>query len=90
MRLFFDCACRFLCGLFLAPGRQFAVRACRKAFEGFERARADANALSIQTNGLQIHLLLSLARDVGVASGVADVGAFACQRIDAAHRIAEG
>lgn len=56
------------------------------ALQGAYRAGRDANALAIDADGLQIHVLLAAGRDVGVAARVDNAGALAGKLVDAGHR----
>ena len=56
------------------------------AFQGTYRARGYANTLTIDADGLQIHVLFALGSDVGVATGIGRVGALARELVDARHR----
>lgn len=67
-------------------GRDLAVGDRSGALQGTDRARGDANALAIDTDGLQIHVLLAAGRDVGVAARVHDACALAGKLVDAGHR----
>ncbi len=51
------------------------------------RARGNANAAAVDTDDLEIHVLLAAGRDVGVAARVADIGFLAGENIDAGHMI---
>lgn len=78
----------FLCRFLLSAGWDFSVRLCGHPLERFQRACGNTDALSFQTYGLEVHVLFTLGRDVGVTARVANVGALASQGVDTGHRIA--
>ncbi len=54
--------------------------------ESTEGASRNTNTLTVQANCLQVYVLTTSCGDVGVATGVAEQGAFSGQLADAGHR----
>ena len=50
-------------------------------------ASGNANTLTVDSDGLEVHILATLRSDVGVAAGVGEDGALSAELADAGHRI---
>lgn len=62
-----------------------AVGFVRELFERAENTCRNAQTLTVDANRLQVHILATLARDVGVAAGMAKDSAFSRELADARH-----
>ncbi len=71
----------------MLESRDFAFELSRHALERLKSASANANLNATQADGLQVHILTTLGCAVGMAAGLAKVGAFAGKLVDAGHKI---
>lgn len=64
-----------LSGFLLLERRQLTAHTLRHFLEALERARRDAKLRSADADALKVEILAAFAGNVGVAAGLAEVGA---------------
>lgn len=55
-------------------------------FDGLEGSRGHTHTTAVDGHGLQIDVLATLGRDIGMASGISEVCFFTGELVNARHR----
>ncbi len=73
--------------LLLHLGRKLAVGDGRQLAQGAHGAGGNANAAAVDADGLQVHVLAALGRDIRVATRIHGLSAFTGDGVDAGHMV---
>ena len=77
------------CGLLLLQGWRLATQLRGQLSERLQRTRRNTHLHAAQADGLEVDVLATFGRDIGVAAGIPKVGALAGELVDAGHRLVD-